>query len=216
MPGMTVDQIKALWIQAGGNPVYAGVAAAFALAESAGNPNATHSNGNGSIDRGLWQINSTHGTQSTLDPLGNAKAAVAISNNGLNWRPWCTAYTDGKCGQSGGTYNIAAGSGSSVGKFIAQATGGKLPDPSTVLSGQITPGANPLADPARAAADAASVDGFLNGVMSDFYMTINVVLNNIAYLMLALGGGAALIIGIVLLAKDSVVGSTLNAVKAAI
>lgn len=213
---LSVDEIKTLWVQAGGNPVYAGVAAAFALAESAGNPNATHTNGNGSIDRGLWQINSTHGAQSTLDPLGNAKAAVAISNNGLSWRPWCTAYTDGKCGQSGGVYNIAAGSGSSVGKFIAQATGGALPDPSAVLGGQITPGASPLADPARAAADAGSVDGFLNGIMADFYMTVNVILNNLVYLLLAIAGGAGVIIGIIMLSKDSVIGGTLNAVKGAL
>jgi hypothetical protein len=45
-------------------------------------------------ERGYWQINTNHGSLSTYDPLGNAKAAVIISANGTNWHPW-TTFTSG-------------------------------------------------------------------------------------------------------------------------
>jgi hypothetical protein len=88
-----LQQLAAIWVRAGGNAAFAPIAAAIAMAESSGNPNAIGHNTNGSIDRGLWQINSVHGGQSTTDPLANAKAAVAISNNGKTWSPWVTYNT---------------------------------------------------------------------------------------------------------------------------
>lgn len=97
-------QLEAIWIQAGGNQQYAPMAAAIAMAESGGNANANNTNSNGSIDRGLWQINSSNGTGSTFDVMTNARTAVKMSNSGTNWRPWCTAYSDGACGSRGGTY----------------------------------------------------------------------------------------------------------------
>lgn len=93
-------QLKDLWMQAGGNPQAAEMAAAIAMAESGGKSDATNTNPDGSIDRGLWQINSVHGSLSTLDPMANAKAAVQISQNGSTWRPWCTAWS----GPCSGTY----------------------------------------------------------------------------------------------------------------
>jgi len=114
----TFAQIEAIWIAAGGNKLNAPMAAAIALAESGGNPNATNDNGNGSVDRGLWQINSVHGAQSTYDVTANARAAVQISNNGSSWRPWCTAYSDGLCGTRGGTY---LGAGAPFLKFLGSA-----------------------------------------------------------------------------------------------
>ena len=36
----------------------------------------------------------------TYNPMGNAKAALAISSNGTNWRPWTTYVTGayrGRC-----------------------------------------------------------------------------------------------------------------------
>lgn len=86
-------QLEGIWNQAGGNPQYASMAAAIATAESGGNTGATDCDTNGSIDRGLWQINSVHGSASTYDVMGNARAAVAISNNGTNWEPWVTYQT---------------------------------------------------------------------------------------------------------------------------
>lgn len=71
----------------------ADIAAAIAMAESGGDSQASHVNSDGSIDRGVWQINSVHGSLSTFDPIANAKAAIQISNNGSNWSPWTTFKT---------------------------------------------------------------------------------------------------------------------------
>jgi hypothetical protein len=98
MAKYTFQQLVDLWVQAGGNAASGAMAAAIAMAESGGDPDATHVNTNGTTDRGLWQINSIHGAQSTTDPTANARAAVAISGNGSSWRPWCTAWSDGACG----------------------------------------------------------------------------------------------------------------------
>ncbi len=83
-------QIEAAWRGAGGSAQAAPMAAAIALAESGGDPANTNHNTNGTTDRGLWQINSVHGAQSTYDLAANARAAVAISGNGSNWSPWAT------------------------------------------------------------------------------------------------------------------------------
>lgn len=108
-------QLQCLWTQAGGNSQYAPMAAAIAMAESGGDSQASHTNSNGSIDRGLWQINSSNGTGSTFDIMGNARTAVSMSNKGVNWRPWCTAYSDGACGTRGGSY---LGTGAPYQKFL--------------------------------------------------------------------------------------------------
>lgn len=83
-------QLEYIWDVAGGNPGAAPLAAAIAMAESSGNSTATNNDSNGTVDRGLWQINSVHGAQSTYDVMGNARAAIAISNNGNDWTPWTT------------------------------------------------------------------------------------------------------------------------------
>jgi LysM repeat protein len=82
--------LEALWDQAGGNPGVAVTAASIAMAESGGNPNAISP----TDDFGLWQINGSHGSMATLNPAGNARSAVSISNDGRNWGPW-TTYTSG-------------------------------------------------------------------------------------------------------------------------
>lgn len=72
------------------------IAIAVSLAESGGNIEASHTNSDGSVDRGLWQINSIHRqfTPSRLfEPAYNASAAYTISG-GFNWNPWVT-YTTG-------------------------------------------------------------------------------------------------------------------------
>ena len=99
-PGATTynyAQLEQIWISAGGNPQAAATAAAVAMAESGGNPNAVSPTN----DYGLWQINIVHGSQATLDVMGNARAAVAISNNGTNWGPWCSGWADpnANCGK---------------------------------------------------------------------------------------------------------------------
>lgn len=94
-PTGTLDkaQLEALWVEQGGKASAKHTAAAIALAESSGNVTAEGHNTNGSIDRGLWQINSVHGALSTTNPRANARSAIAISNNGTNWSPWVTYQT---------------------------------------------------------------------------------------------------------------------------
>ena len=70
--------LEALWVAAGGAQVAAFVAAEIAMAESGGRQYA-HSPTN---DFGYWQINGVHGAMATYNPIGNAKAAIAISSNG--------------------------------------------------------------------------------------------------------------------------------------
>jgi Lysozyme like domain len=83
-----------LWKQAGGDPKLAVTMAAIALAESGGVTDAeSPPNKNGTVDRGLWQINSVHSQYDEArllsDPLYNAKAAVAIERQqGL--KAWTT------------------------------------------------------------------------------------------------------------------------------
>ena len=84
------SQLEELWQEAGGSHAEAFTAAEIAMAESGGNQFATGLAG----ERGYWQINPDHGSLSTYDPMGNAKAAVIISADGTNWTPW-TTYTSG-------------------------------------------------------------------------------------------------------------------------
>ena len=79
-------------------------AVAVGMGESSCRPDAQNPNGptkgcpNGSVDRGLWQINSCwHPSVSrgcAFDAQCNADAAYRISAKGSNFRPW-VAYTNG-------------------------------------------------------------------------------------------------------------------------
>jgi LysM repeat protein len=82
--------LEELWEQAGGSDAQAVTAASIAMAESSGEQYATGPFG----ERGYWQINPNHGALSTYDPVGNAQAAVIISDDGTDWTPW-TTYTTG-------------------------------------------------------------------------------------------------------------------------
>ncbi len=87
--------LEALWEEAGGSSGEAVMAAEIAMAESGGNPNAISP----TDDFGLWQINGSHGAEATLNPLGNARAAVDISGDGSNWSPWTTYVTGAYAGR---------------------------------------------------------------------------------------------------------------------
>jgi LysM repeat protein len=83
--------LEALWKAAGGSPAEAFIAAEIAMAESGGNQYAVSPTN----DYGYWQINGSHGPAlATFNPIGNARAAISISNNGGNWDAW-TTYTSG-------------------------------------------------------------------------------------------------------------------------
>ncbi len=94
---LSCSGLEALWVAAGGAKSHAFIAAEIAKAESGGRQYA-HSPTN---DFGYWQINGGHGpAMATYNPLGNARAAIAISGNGSNWRPWTTYVTGayrGRC-----------------------------------------------------------------------------------------------------------------------
>ena len=93
---LSCSGLEALWKAAGGAPGSAFIAAEIAMAESGGRQYA-HSPTN---DFGYWQINGVHGAMATYNPIRNAKAAIAISSNGRNWRPWTTYVTGayrGRC-----------------------------------------------------------------------------------------------------------------------
>ncbi len=83
-------QLGRLWLRIGGRRAAERTAEAVAMAESGGYKYARDRDRNGSVDRGLWQINSIHGHWSSYNVLTNARGARAISRNGHNWRPWVT------------------------------------------------------------------------------------------------------------------------------
>lgn len=70
-------------------------AAAIAIAESGRNTRAVNRNTNGSVDRGLWQINSVHGypADKLFDPAFNARAAREVFEK-QGWDAW-VAYKNG-------------------------------------------------------------------------------------------------------------------------
>src|SRR5574340_783658 len=81
-----------------GAPLYTAVA--IAMAESYdGDPRAVSKpNADGSVDYGLWQINSQHADlmpgADRLDPQVSAQLMAQLSYGGTNWTPW-TTYTSG-------------------------------------------------------------------------------------------------------------------------
>lgn len=87
--------LEALWTHAGGNSRAKRMAAAIALAESAGNPQAYGVATSGGHAEGLWQIMMPLNAGyvpggNPYVPSANARAAVRLSGNGTNWRPWET------------------------------------------------------------------------------------------------------------------------------
>jgi hypothetical protein len=94
---LTPGQLGELAGRAGFGSSSGAVAVAVAEAESGGRPGARHVNDDGSVDRGLWQINArAHPEVSdscAYDPACSAQAAYAISDHGANWTPWTTYKT---------------------------------------------------------------------------------------------------------------------------
>jgi hypothetical protein len=172
--------LKDLWVSNGGNPAASGIAAAVALAESGGNPDAIGHNSNGSVDRGLWQINSIHGAQSTTDVTGNVRSAIAISNNGTNWQPWTTFVS--------GAYR----------KFLNPA------DPALIGNSIVDPGiattpSNPL--DALASGVSSVVGGVTNAVKAGQWLANP---HNTIRIFLVVSGGGMLLIGVTILFRGTI------------
>jgi hypothetical protein len=71
-------------------------AVAIAEAESGGNPDAVDDDSNGSVDRGLWQINTVWDSVlpgNEFNEAYNAKSMAFISQGGTDWSPWVTYQT---------------------------------------------------------------------------------------------------------------------------
>jgi LysM repeat protein len=94
---LSCSSLEQLWEAAGGSSSEAFMAAEIAMAESGGQQYALSP----TDDYGYWQINASHGlAEATFDPIGNAEAAVAISDDGTDWDPWTTYVTgayEGQC-----------------------------------------------------------------------------------------------------------------------
>jgi LysM repeat protein len=88
--------LEALWEDAGGSHAAAFTAAEIAVAESGGNQYALSP----TDDYGYWQINASHGpAMATFNAMGNAKAAIAISDDGTDWDAWTTYVTGAYAGR---------------------------------------------------------------------------------------------------------------------
>lgn len=98
MAGLSVDQVAVHASHGGFRGRRATLAVAVAMAESGGDPRATGHNRDGSIDRGLWQINSRWHKEVTdacaFNPDCAARSTFRISSGGTNWSQWA-AFTNG-------------------------------------------------------------------------------------------------------------------------
>lgn len=125
MANLSGPQLTQLALQAGFPPADAQTAAAVALAESSGNPNALNPSG----ASGLWQIlRSAHKElfQQYVwnDPAQNAKMAFIVwQQAGNSFRPW-TTYTSGRYKLFMTQTGSANSSGVLTGATIGDAIGG--------------------------------------------------------------------------------------------
>jgi hypothetical protein len=107
--------LEALWVQAGGDPSVANIAAAIALAESGGNP-AAHNRSGAS---GLWQILGNPFPGNAFDPATNARMAVAKWRAAHGFTPW-TTYTGADTPGHAKTYQQYLGDGVGWGGWHAK------------------------------------------------------------------------------------------------
>jgi len=92
---LDIAQLQALALSVGFPAASVPTAAAVAMAESGGNPQAVGDlNITPGGSEGLWQINlkahPSYDAARLFDPAYNAQAALAISSGGTNWNPWST------------------------------------------------------------------------------------------------------------------------------
>lgn len=166
-------------------------AAAVALAESGGNPQATGHNTNGTTDIGLWQINSSHGAEASYDPVANARAAYAIRHGANSWAPWCTAWGDGACGTKGGKYGAVDAPAWKIylsdwfTKLTKGTSGGQAPGKGDIpIVGPVL-GALPSSSPLSWTESLAKVLSFLGN--GQFWLRVGQGL--VAAILLLVGGG---------------------------
>ena len=119
-------QLEAFSTQAGFGSQASYIIVAIALAESGGNDQASHVNTDGSIDRGVLEINSRWHPEVSdscaYTPLCSFQSAYNISNKGTDFNPWTTYTTGAYLKYLTGTEVTALGSitGSDVVKKVIQ------------------------------------------------------------------------------------------------
>lgn len=134
---LSPSDVQALWVNNGGDPAAALTAAAIVFSSENPQGNAglvNDSPDTGDYSVGLWQINyygSLEGPQTArfgssdalaADPNAQARAVIAMSQNGTNWQPWGPDF-----GYSGYGQPVSSPTPSSrVGRWLA-AHGGLAP-----------------------------------------------------------------------------------------
>ena len=132
---LNAQQIAGYAKAAGFPPEEIATATAVALAESGGETTATNDkNTNGSVDYGLWQINTVHGSLlnqgDKFNPLDNAKMALTVwQRAGSKWTPW-TVYKTGAYRTHLGAATLGAASPTDPAELV-----GTPMDTSTVPAG---------------------------------------------------------------------------------
>jgi hypothetical protein len=88
------ESIAKVWYKAGGSEATCRLSVSVSLAESGGDAHVQGPNSDGSIDRGLWQLNSRWHPEvqdsCAYDPVCNGKATLRISNKGTDFSTWVT------------------------------------------------------------------------------------------------------------------------------
>jgi hypothetical protein len=200
---VTISQadIYTLAIGAGLTPARAKTAAAVAMAESGGDPNAHNTTGPDN-SYGLWQINmkgslgparirqlNLASADDLFSPQVNAHAMAVISHNGTNFLPWST-FTDGAylthLGANVGTGTQDAG-------FLQ-----RLKDGAGGLLGLAVPGVGALGD--------------IGGVIKGFEKTAAWVSNSQNWVRVGyvLGGAILVIVGTTMVLRDTSAGRAVS------
>lgn len=159
---MTPAQIYQQALAAGWNAQQAVVMTAIALAESSGNPGAVSKpNKNGTVDRGLFQINSVHSQYDPgklLDPAYNAKAAYEVAG-GKDFTRWST-YNSGAYKKYLGEAQAASSGGGTTTVSGGTAAAAQPEDMASKLkqASDIAAGSNPVQVESPAAPTPAPTD----------------------------------------------------------
>lgn len=182
------------------------VGLAIVYAESGGNTQAKHVNGDGSIDRGLWQINNkAHPDvtdQCAYDPVCSSKFAHQLfSGHGNSWQSWATF--------TGGSYQKFLPRAQS--DFNAWVNG--LPGPNVQVGIAAPPGLVGALGAATVAGSAGGSGGLGLPSFGTFFLGSSSGIKRILYVV---GGIILAIIGLLMLSRDLTIGAAASVVAKSI
>lgn len=204
---LSMTQIVALWIKAGGPLSTAPQAVAHAWAESTGRVKVTSPNPDGGTNVGLFQLDTKgvgagHSVAELQQPLLNAQLAVRGSHGGRDWGPWpddwaasigaataaTRAFSDQASGHPGGALGLAEdvlhGLGD-IGSGIGSAVTGAAGAVGSGLSGLISL-------PSQVTDFLSAAEGFIHAAMwiLDPVNWVRILAGAAAAVLLILGLGA--------------------------